>query len=142
MAFAWEPSLSIGHAEIDDQHQEIFARAAALAEAIEGGKATEELAGTLGFLAAHVREHFGAEEGMMLVHAYPLVDVHRDQHRGFMRAVGMMRDRFEEEGPTRELREELESFLVSWLRDHIGSSDRALARWLAERNRPADAPAR
>jgi len=133
MSIAWSPDLAIGVPEIDVQHQEIFVRVAALVAAVDGGKSTEELAGTLAFLVSYVQEHFGSEEGLMLVYAYPLATDHRDQHRAFMRTVGMLRHRFELEGPSKGLREELETFLAGWLRDHIGGSDRALGRWLVQR---------
>jgi hemerythrin len=130
MSIAWDPSLTVGHVEIDDQHRELFRRAAALMAALDGGRATEEVAGTLGFLTAYVREHFGAEEGLMLLHRYPARAAHQAQHRAFMAEVGRYLEEFAAQGPNPELRNRLERFLVGWLQEHICGTDRALGAFL------------
>jgi hemerythrin len=129
-ALTWDPGLSIGVGEIDEQHRELFRRAAALVDTLEGARAAEELAGTLGFLAAYVREHFAAEEALMLRRRYPGLAAHQEQHRGFTGDLARFLDEFRADGPSPELRGRLESFLGSWLRDHIAGTDRRLAEWL------------
>ena len=44
MRMRWEPELSVGVLEIDEQHQELFRRAGALLDALHDSRGQEELA--------------------------------------------------------------------------------------------------
>lgn len=137
MGITWDPQLTVGFAEIDAQHQELFRRADRLLSRMEAGVGGAELAGLVEYLAGYVREHFGAEEGLMILHRYPLIGPHRAQHRGFVEAFVEIKGELERRGPSPELAERLSRFLVGWLRDHIATTDRALGEFLLASGAPA-----
>ncbi len=145
MSITWDPQLTIGFAEIDEQHQEIFRRVDVLVGNLRRGQATDELQKLFSFLGEYVHEHFGAEEGLMIMFQYPLVGPHRAQHRSFVEAFVELKNEWERDGASAALTERLSSFLLAWLREHISSSDRALGRFLLESGvteRPAPAAPR
>ncbi|HEY7726773.1 MAG TPA: hemerythrin family protein [Anaeromyxobacteraceae bacterium] len=131
MMIGWDPSLAVGHTEIDAQHQELFRRVDRLLEAIQFGLPRAEVEGTMAFLGAYVHEHFGAEETLMLAHGYPRLAEHRAQHAGFVRAFSTIFAELERAGPSPELAARLGAALVDWLREHVAGDDRALGVWLA-----------
>lgn len=146
MAITWDPQLTVGFAEIDEQHQEIFRRVDVLVANMRRGQSPEELAKLVAFLGEYVHEHFGAEEGLMLMYRYPLIGPHRAQHRAFVQTFVELKGEFERGGATEAFTEKLSGALQRWLREHIGTSDRALGKFLidsgvAERGAaPAPAP--
>ncbi len=145
MGITWDPQLTVGFREIDEQHQEIFRRVDVLVGNMRRGQDKAELDKLLAFLGGYVHEHFGAEEGLMLMFHYPLIGPHRAQHRSFVEAFVELKGRFDREGATEEVTDKLASFLLAWLREHIGTADRALGKFLLESGvteRPAPAATR
>ncbi|MBI5068390.1 MAG: hemerythrin family protein [Deltaproteobacteria bacterium] len=132
MGITWDAQLSVGFREIDEQHQEIFRRVDVLVGNLRRGQSKEELEKLLSFLGDYVQQHFGAEEGLMLMFHYPLIGPHRAQHRSFVEVFVELRGRLDREGASEAVTEKLASFLLAWLREHIGTADRALGSFLAE----------
>jgi len=58
MPFEWTQNLSIGVAEIDNQHKELFKRINNLLDAISQGKGKQELFAVLEFLEDYSKFHF------------------------------------------------------------------------------------
>lgn len=131
MNVSWDPSLAVGQAQIDAQHQELFRRIAGLLEAIQLGRGGEEVQRVLAFLAEYIHLHFGAEEALMLERGYPQRTAHLEQHREFVRGFVELKHELVRLGPTPELAALVGSRLVDWLREHIAATDLALATWLA-----------
>jgi hemerythrin len=130
MHIAWDPQLSVGYREIDEQHQELFRRVDGLVRALHRGVEPPEVKELLTFLGQYVHEHFGAEEGLMVLFDYPKAAIHRAEHRAFVRAFVEMEGQLEQEGPSRALGAQLGGYLLGWLHDHIGRSDRELGKHL------------
>ena len=116
----WTPALSVGVAEIDAQHQELFRRANAFIDAIETPERTAEL---LAYLRDHARVHFSAEERWMAEEGYPDLEPHRREHAGFLDQLGEL-------DAARQLPEPIEvaRWLVRWLHEHVVVADTAAAR--------------
>src|SRR5512133_1719268 len=100
LALEWDPSLALGHAEIDRQHREIYRRLAALVEAMESGNAVD-VGALFDHLGEHVSSHFAAEEAVMAATRYPGAAVHAAAHARFAREYRELRALFEAAGPTR-----------------------------------------
>lgn len=138
MSITWDPAFAIGVAEIDAQHQELFARLDAFLVAAQQEHAREELGRLLRFLQSYVREHFSAEERLMGARGYPELPAHHAEHERFAAELAELVRAYEGGGGTLLLSVKANSRVTAWLRDHIMRRDRAFAAFLTgERPRPA-----
>ena len=83
MALQWTQALSVGVDEIDDQHRELFRRAARLLDGIKRGE-PEEIGALVDFLHEYAVTHFGAEEAFMREEAFPGYVRHKAEHDRFI----------------------------------------------------------
>jgi hemerythrin len=139
MGTEWDPTLALGHAEIDGQHKEIFRRYADLVEAMATGKAAE-LEALFAFLGDYAVEHFEAEEREMARTAYPGANVHAAAHARFVRDYGELVALWRSNGPTHGVAVKTSTWIGDWLRSHISGVDLALARYLRARRGAAETP--
>jgi len=134
MAIQWDKSLAVGVKIIDEQHQELFRRVNALLEAMLQAKGKDEIGKLIAFLKDYVVEHFGAEQKLMTQHRYPALAQHKAQHDAFVKTFLEVATEFEQKGASGGMAIKLNSFLGAWLRDHIGSSDTALGKFLVSQS--------
>jgi hemerythrin len=128
-AVKWDPELTLGHAELDGEHEELFRRFGALVQAMEAG-AAHEVGGLFDFLGEYAARHFAAEERVMAASAYPGANVHAAKHSRFIREYRELQGLFEANGATAGVVVKTRVWIEGWLRTHIGGVDRALARHL------------
>jgi hemerythrin len=131
MAIVWTPKLSVGVPHIDDEHKELFARVNRLLEAMQASRAREELAPLVAFLEEYVTVHFAGERALMAARHYPGLAEHLEQHAYFVTEFQALTALLREEGPSAMLHVKLSRLLCDWLRDHVGSTDKALGAFLA-----------
>lgn len=131
MAITWDPTLALGHDDIDAQHLELFARLDALLEGARGGRSVEEVGRLLGFLGDYVVTHFQAEEALMRKHGYPALDAHRAEHEKFVADFSALLREYLADGASLLLIVRVNARVTEWLRDHIYRTDKALGRYLA-----------
>lgn len=134
---SWSPALSIGVPAIDAQHQEIFARAAQVEEAIAAVASPARLEELIRWLQAYALEHFEAEERLMEQSGYPGRPDHLAEHAAFRRRVELLLRLHEAEGDSISMAQIVTSFVREWLVEHIGSADRALGEHLRGGSPPA-----
>jgi len=134
----WDSRLDIGVELIDRQHRELFHRLGDLLVALLANRGRSESEKVLAFLGTYVVEHFSAEERLMAAHGYPEATAHRRQHADFVKAFGVLRVELEKGGPSVALAVRANRVIASWLREHIGTADRALGEFLGA-NGPAGA---
>ncbi len=132
MTIQWTQALAVGHAEIDAQHRELFRRLGSLLDAMIRGDPTE-IARLFDFLGAYVVEHFGAEEALMRNSAFPGFAVHKAAHDRFVRDYRELRGLFDARGASSAVTIRTKTWIVEWLKAHIGGTDQLLARHLGER---------
>ncbi len=130
MLVAWDPALSVGHPEIDAQHQELFRRLAALVAAMEGGAAVD-VGELYAFLGDYAGKHFAAEEQVMAATRYPGAKVHAAAHARFVREYAELRSLYEANGAVPAIAVKTRTWIDDWLRAHILGVDRGLVRFLA-----------
>lgn len=123
----WDPTLAVGHAAVDGQHQELFKRIDALLDAMVAGDRAE-IGRLFEFLGAYVVEHFSAEERLMTECAFPGFAVHKAAHDRFVRDYQALRQLFDQHGATAAVTIKTKTWLVDWLRAHIASTDQQMAR--------------
>ncbi len=117
--WSWDPSLSIGIEEIDNQHQRIVNYLNELDEA-NTLRDREKVSHVLMGLLDYTRTHFSFEEQLLEKSGYPLSSSHRQVHETFVSHMNNFRIRHEKgEDITRQLMSELRI----WLTNHIKKDD-------------------
>jgi hemerythrin len=134
MALTWDKSLAVGVKSIDTQHQELFRQVNALLEAMMKGQGKPEIEKLLGFLAGYVVDHFAGEEKLMAQYKYPAAAAHKQQHVDFVKKFGELKGEFDKHGATSDVTITLNRFVCGWLREHIGTTDTALGKFLQQAN--------
>ncbi len=141
MAIRWTKALSVGIADVDAQHRELFRRARAFADGLSG-RSRQDVGILLSYLRAYAVTHFDDEEEAMRAAAYPRLKRHKAEHDRFMRDIlRMTKDQEKRRGPGVEPAA-LARWLEDWLVDHVSSTDAAMARFLLARGAESVPPAR
>jgi len=142
MKYQWTEDLATGDAEMDRQHREILARAAALAEATRTAAAAPEAVRALRSLAAYVHAHFDAEERSMVAYAYPAAEEHRRAHDALRAEFQGLAEAFRLGGASAALVARVTAFVTEAIASHVADEDRRLAAHLATARRRSPRPAR
>lgn len=133
MALVWDSKLSVGVPVIDKQHQELFRQVNALLEALGQGTGRKAVGDLLTFLKDYVVEHFSTEQKLMAQHSYPQLAPHKKQHDDFVKAFMAAYLTFEKDGATVSLTVTVNRLVCTWLREHIGTTDKALGDFIVTR---------
>jgi len=128
----WTQALAVGHAAIDTQHQELFRRLESLLTAMMRGDQAE-VGRLFDFLGGYVVEHFGAEERLMVEHAYPDYPSHKAAHERFVKDYTELRLSYQRAGGGAALTIKVQNWCGDWLKAHIAGTDQALAAFLESR---------
>jgi len=132
--FVWNDLLRTGFDVIDMQHRELVNKINKLIDVLEKGEDVEGI--TLDeifvFLSEYVDVHFRTEEMYMDQTNYPETTEHKKAHKWFEDKVRELHARYLREGKTETFLEEVESFLIDWLKDHIMKTDKKLASYLLD----------
>jgi len=127
---AWNDNLSVGVRSIDGQHLQLVTILNNLYDAMTQGHAKEVTGPLLRKLVNYTRDHFSAEEAMMVAAKYPSLTSHRHEHDKLTKQVESYVERFDRGECTVNI--ELLRFLRTWLTDHIQHSDKAYAPCMIE----------
>lgn len=131
MAFLeWSEDLSVGFAQIDDDHKKLITLVNDLADALAEGHASEAVEDVLENLLDYTAWHFRHEERLMQTYGYPGYLAHKTQHEELAQAAGDLHAKFLDGDPG--VAEELLPFLKEWLTGHILGTDKETGRFLAE----------
>jgi len=133
MKVEWQEYLSVGVAEIDEQHKLLFAKFNALLAACKQEKGGEEVTRLFSFLDAYVVTHFADEERLMKQLGFPDCQKHREQHQAFTSQLALLKERLRSEGPVQSLVTSMSLFINGWLIEHISRMDRAMGRFVKEK---------
>jgi len=127
---AWSKDLTVGVAEIDEQHQQWIQRLNDVAAAIAAHKGPIQLGQTLAFLVDYTQQHFATEERLMAAAKYPGLKTQLAQHKELTETLkDLVRD-FDEEGATTKLAETVNTYLGNWLLTHIREQDLKFGKFL------------
>jgi hemerythrin len=122
----WDAAYSLNVAEIDRQHQRLFALFNALYEAMQQGRAPEAIGKVLDAVVDYTHYHFAFEEQYLREHGYADSEAHRAEHRRLSEQARELARRAREGDVTPATLK----FLSGWLLGHILVSDRKFAREL------------
>ena len=123
LSLRWSSEYATGVAQIDRQHQELFARVATLHSAMMSGAGRAKVIELVGFLADYTVNHFSEEEALMVKARFAGLDEHRGLHRSLLEQVGALRAKLDRGEVPKTM--EVTDFLTGWLKHHILKIDHA-----------------
>ena len=121
--FVWRGDYKTGQADIDAQHERLFA----LADQLVNAESTDQLKVYYMALFKHTREHFGIEEVLMKASKYPGYKQHIALHDELLGKLVNLSQAIHENRWDEELLVEI----AEWFVEHIREVDSVLARYLA-----------
>ena len=116
----WHERYSVGNADIDHQHRELFDFVNQLAEVGRPGMSSES-GRILDDLIAHTVEHFKFEESLMLQIGFPNAIDHKKMHEELLKQVKELRAKMKVGGHLTLI--SIVRFLADWLMNHIMRED-------------------
>lgn len=119
----WQPSFSVGHPELDQDHQNLVELINTLHEAWEAGEDLTVLAGIFGELQMYTDYHFRREESLLEACDYAHLDEQRRAHAALRQSVEDFRARHLADRSSPVLTIEIEDFLKTWMMHHILEED-------------------
>ena len=118
----WKDSYKIGDQAIDEQHRELFKRAAyLLAATSHEGQVIAAMR-----LFQYMRTHLSHEEELMRRLQYPDVDSHTREHHALMVRLNSISLKIANESLVKA---DLEEFIGDWFLNHMETADTELARF-------------
>jgi len=126
----WSEDISVGVAEIDDQHRQLIGIINHLTDAKQQNRDTEVISEILSRMADYLDYHFGTEEKYMARFPYAEFEPHRNEHRTFIRKVFEFRKQYAQD--SQSLSNDILAFLKDWLRHHIQETDKKYSQCLRE----------
>jgi hemerythrin len=124
----WDGSLSTGVESLDVQHKELFRIINSMEEKLAKGHPDNAFIEGLDSLRGYIKYHFRTEESYMEIHEYPEFESHRDEHLGFVDRVEELSADIRQD--TQKKTEELLTFLLTWLVQHIRRRDLPFGEFL------------
>jgi hemerythrin len=118
----WNESLSVGVAEIDNQHQTLVSMINELSDAMKQGKGKDVVGKILNSLISYTVTHFQTEEKYFDLYRYPETAGHKKEHAAFVQNVSDFKDGFAKGKLSVTI--ELMNFLSDWLKNHIKGTDK------------------
>jgi hemerythrin-like metal-binding protein len=117
----WEETYSVGVAEIDNQHKQLFATINELLDAINTNSPEETLGNIIEALLQYKNIHFDTEEKYFKQFNYEGTEEHLQKHREFSEKLNALKEKY----PTYniEFAFALVDFLENWLIDHLMTTD-------------------
>jgi len=125
---AWDDKYKIGDENIDAQHKMLFDLLSVLVSQCIDGSCAEMLQDTLDFLVNYTLQHFSDEESLQNMYNFPGFKRHMRMHEEFKLLVGDLVQRFNENGSSRQLCDDVNKIIIRWLVDHILQEDRKIGQ--------------
>jgi hemerythrin len=132
----WTASLATGNADVDRQHQEIFAKLNGIEEVIQQGADKECLIRLITALLDYTYIHFHHEESAMSCTRCPFHDSNCDAHRGFIERLRHWLAVVMEGRATPAMLQEVHTESCAWILHHIAKVDIGLLQSSARPHDP------
>ena len=118
---AWTPELSVGVAEIDEQHKKFIGIVEDFYSALDEDKVQSELEDILKKLIEYADFHFATEENYFDKFDYEFKEEHKQKHSELRKKALDFQEKFKKEGAGITLK--FLAFLTEWLVDHLETED-------------------
>lgn len=132
-AFVWEDKYSLQIAEIDRQHQKLFALFNELYDAMQQGQADEVIDKVLTSVIDYTAYHFAFEEKLLHEAGFKEEAAHRAEHAKLADQAKSLAQRLKGRGRDTTVAIATLKFLGDWLARHILVSDKSFAPFLLAR---------
>jgi hemerythrin len=138
MKVVWQDYLSVGVVEIDHQHKLLFDKYNAFFTAYHEGRGDKEVIRLFSFLEGYVATHFFDEERLQKRIGFPDYQKHRKQHLELIRKVAELKERLGNDGTDPSIVSSAGLLMTGWLIEHISVMDRAIGRFMKEKQSHPD----
>jgi hemerythrin len=129
-AFVWEDKYSLHIAEIDRQHQKLFALFNELYDAMQQGHGTEIIDKVLTNVVDYTAYHFAFEEKLLKEAGFKEEAAHRAEHGKLAEQAKALAQRLKAGQSDTKVAIATLQFLGDWLTRHILVSDKSFAPFL------------
>jgi len=126
MTIMWRKEMTIDHGPIDQDHHTLIAIINRFETVTSGPDVAARLGDIIDRLEQYGYAHFGREEKLQRLVAFPFAPAHSQQHRHLMRSLAEAREELAKARSETDLaafRDRMCGFLNDWLIDHIINSD-------------------
>ncbi|MGA3371229.1 MAG: bacteriohemerythrin [Terracidiphilus sp.] len=120
---SWEPELSVGVKELDDDHRELIGMLNEI-HATANGRQNQGLSDLVERVVASAKAHFAHEERLLDEAGYPEADAHYKEHDRMIAKALSVQAAFRCGSPC-ALSQEFFDFLRDWLIHHIRECDKS-----------------
>ena len=120
---AWSNKFELDNEEVDSQHRRLFELLSELVASCMDGTDTVKLKATLDFLIEYTVRHFHDEERLQIRYNFPDYNRHRQLHETFKGTVAGLVNKFDINGSSAELSNDVNKIIVQWLVKHIQQED-------------------
>lgn len=127
----WKEKFSVGIAEIDAQHQRMFAIMNELNEAMASEKAKDVMEEIIARLVEYTVTHFVTEERLMDQHGFSGISGHKSEHGKFTAKIRDFQNDFNQGRVAMSI--DVMHFLIEWLEQHILGTDMEYRDFLLSR---------
>lgn len=122
----WTSSLTVGVAEIDEQHKTWFEKAEKLFEAGQKRQAADYIGELLNFLEDYTKKHFADEEKYMLSIGYPDYPAQKQAHTAFITQLEKIKREYQASGGNFSVIMSSNKLIIDWLTQHISNMDKKI----------------
>jgi hemerythrin len=129
---AWQDSYRLGDKKVDAQHRQLFELLSELIKSCMDDSVAKKLHVTLEFLVDYTVKHFYDEESLQVQTNYPDYRRHKQLHEDFKVTVGEIVEKFDRDGSSEELSNDLNKIVAQWLVKHITVEDKKIGEYLRE----------
>jgi len=123
---AWSDDYRLGNEHVDMQHYRLFELVSELIGYCMDGSETAKLQETLDFLIEYTILHFKDEEDLQCWYNFPEFERHKQLHEAFKSTVEGLVERFQKNGSSLELSNDVNKIIVRWLINHIQREDKKI----------------
>lgn len=130
MVIQWRDEFSVGHKEIDEQHQKLFAIAGRAYDLLKNDLLTDKydhIVEIFEELKEYTRYHFAYEEEYMQGIGFRKILSHKVMHQDFIDQIDKIDLKAMDENQDDYLLEILD-FMVKWIEEHILKADKMYQR--------------
>jgi hemerythrin len=128
MEIKWRDEYNIGDELIDSQHQNLVNMINILGTAREEGKAGDVLKDILTGVVDYTNFHFSTEENHMYAHHYPVLTIHKSQHKVLINQIIKILEDYK--SGKSNAADELLKVLQHWLIKHVLDHDHQYGNFL------------
>jgi hemerythrin len=129
----WDEKYSIGYEHVDLQHRRLFELLSDLITASMNHSDTDQLKKTIDFLVDYTVKHFYDEESVQVQWNYPEYEKHKQIHEDFKGVVTGIVQKYNENGSSTELNNDVNKIIVRWIVNHIQNEDKKIGEFIRKK---------